>query len=109
MSTNPKERPVESGDFDFYAQRPPILEGLTIDDHRRMTPGEKLRRMFIAREQVREAHRGWYLERHPDAGGVEIWADWLRVTGCSPILAKAIRDGAEREADEPFIVEVPES
>ena len=105
MSTSPFERVIEPGDFDFHAQEPPILEGLTIEDHRRMPAAEKWRRMGIAREQVRDAHRRWFLQRNPDALDVEVWADWLRVNDCSPILAKAMRDAAEKEADVPFIVE----
>lgn len=106
MSTNPVPRVIEPGDFDFHAFKPPILEGLTIEDHRRMSPAEKWRRIGIAWGQVKEGHRRWYLDQFPDASDVEIWGDWLRVTDCSPILAKAMRDAAEREADEPLIVPV---
>lgn len=105
MSTDPRERPVEPDDFDCHAYKPPILEGMTIEVCRTMPVGEKMRRVSLAFGEVREGHRKWYLERHPDACAVEIWGDWLRVTGCSPILAKAMRDAAEHEADTPFIVE----
>ena len=38
MSTDPRPRVVEPGDFDFDSCKPPIFEGLTIEDHRRMSP-----------------------------------------------------------------------
>ena len=104
MSTSPFERPVEPGDFDIHAFKPPILEGMTIEVCRTMPVGEKMRRVSAAFGEVRAGHRRWYLERYPGACEVEIWGDWLRVTECSPILAKAMRDPAERDADEPFFV-----
>ena len=104
MSTNPIPRVIEPGGFDFHKARPPILEGLTIDVCREMSVGEKMRRVSIAWGQVKELHGQWYREQFPDASDVEIRGDWLRVMDCSHILAKAMRDAAEKEADEPFIV-----
>lgn len=105
MSTNPVPRVIEPGDFDFHAVRPPILEGLTIEVCREMPVGEKMRRVAIAWGQVKDMHRQWYRDQFPDPSDVEVWGDWLRVTECSPILATAMRDAAEREADKPFMVE----
>ena len=96
---------IEPGDFDFYAAKPPILEGQTVEMCRQMAPAEKMRRCFIAREQVKELHAKWYREQFQDASDAEVWGDWLRVTECSPILAKAMRDAAERDADTPFNVQ----
>ena len=105
MSTDPRPRVVEPGDFDFYAFEPPILEGLKVEDHRRMPPGEKMRRVFVAWHQVRDIHRAWYLERHPDATDFDILCDWTRHTGFAEALAMARKDEAEKYADRPIIVE----
>ena len=105
MSTDPRPRVVEPGDFDFYACKPPILEGLTEEDHQRMPPREKMRRISIAWHQVRDMHRAWYLERHPEATDFEILCDWSRHTGAAEVLAKARKDEAEKYADQPFIVD----
>ena len=93
----------EPDDFDFYAFEPPALAGLTLDDHRQMPPSEKMRRVFVAFGEARAAHRVWYLERYPDASAVEVWGDWLRVTGCAAIIARGMRDAAQ-DADEPILV-----
>src|SRR4051794_30148334 len=105
MSTDPKPRPVEPGEFDPDAQRPPIFEGLTIEMCRDMSPAEKWERMEIAFGQVRAMHRAWYLVRFPDASDFEIRCEWGRVTGCAAVLARDQKDRAEREADLPFVVE----
>ena len=105
MSTNPRLRVVEPGDFDFYACKPPILEGLTEEDYRRMPLGEKGRRVAIAWNQVRDMHRAWYLERHPEATDFEILCDWYRHTGAAEVLANGRMDEAERSADRPLIVD----
>jgi hypothetical protein len=78
---------------------------MTIEVCREMPVAEKMRRIAIAWGQVKQMHRQWYLKQFPGACDVEVWGDWLRVMDCSPILAKAMRDAAEREADEPFVVE----
>jgi hypothetical protein len=105
MSTDPRPRVVEPGDFDFYACKPPILEGLTDEDHRRMPPGEKGRRIAIAWNQVRDIHRAWYQERHPDATDFDILCDWYRHTGAAEVLANGRKDEAERSADQPIRVD----
>ena len=103
--TSPEPIRREPGDFDLENFKALIFDGLTIDDHREMPVAERVRRMWIAREQAQAAHRAWFLAREPNATEVDVWGDWLRVNRCSPILAKAMRDAAEREADTPIIVE----
>lgn len=103
--TSPEPIHREPGDFDFENFQAPIFDGLTIEDHREMPVAEKFRLMGIAWQQARAAHRAWFLAREPGASEVDVWGDWLRVNHCSPILAKAMRDAAEREVDTPFIVE----
>jgi hypothetical protein len=105
MSTDPRPRAVEPDDFDFYSCKPPILESLTSEDHRQLSPGEKMRRIFVAWNQVRDIHRDWYLERHPDATAFEILCDWSRHTGAAEVLANAYKDEAGRSSDQPLIVE----
>ena len=95
---------MEGETFDLDNFKAPILEGLTLEDNRTMPPGEKMRRVFVAFDQAREAHREWFLAREPNATGEDIWADWSRVTGCAAIIAKGMKDAAERDADEPFVV-----
>jgi hypothetical protein len=104
MSTDPRPRTVEPGDFDFYACDPPILRGMTPEVCREMPSGEKLRRVCIAWNQIRDIHRAWYLERHPNGTDFEVFCDWSRHTGAAEVLAKARKDEAERDADQPIIV-----
>lgn len=92
-------------DFDCENFKAPIFEGLTIEDHKAMSSTEKWRRMGIAWQQARDAHRAWFLLREPDAEEIHVWGDWMRVTGCAAIMAKGMRDAAERDADTPLIVE----
>jgi hypothetical protein len=107
--TTPEPIRREPGDFDHENFKAPIFDGLTIEDFRTMPIGEKGRRIVIARQQAQEAHRAWFLAREPEATEVDVWADWMRVNHGTPILAKAMRDAAEREADTPFIVEVTDA
>ncbi|MBA4066047.1 MAG: hypothetical protein C0501_20475 [Isosphaera sp.] len=102
--TDPRPRVLEPGDFDLQNFKAPVFEGQTAEDCRAMPVPEKMQRIGVAWQQVRDAHRSWFVGRNPDATPVEVWGDWLRVTGCSVILAKAMRDAADRDADPPFVV-----
>jgi hypothetical protein len=59
--------------FDLEHFVPPIFVGQTIEDCRRQTPEEKFRRMGIAHQQVREAHRKFFYERYPHATPTDLW------------------------------------
>lgn len=102
--TDPRELLIrDPDDFDPYTFPAPILEGQTPESWCALPPGERLRRVFVAYDQVREGHRKWFLERNPDGAEFEVGADWMRLNGAAAILAKAMRDAAEREADTPFV------
>lgn len=91
--------------FDLEHFEPPIFVGQTIEDCRRQTPEEKFRRIGIAHQQVREAHRKFFFERYPHATPTDLWADWWRLSGCAAIAARWKKDEAERDAERPFIVD----
>lgn len=107
--TTPEPIRRESGDFDLEYFKAPIFDGLPVEETRAMPLTERWRRIWIARQQAQAAHREWFLAREPDASDVDVWGDWLRVNHCTPILAKAMRDAAERETDTPFVVEASPS
>lgn len=96
--------------FDPYAVKCPSLPPFTIDQCRRMTAGEKIRRICDAFVYVREKHREYVRQRDPNATEEDILLEWLRLKGDlkEDFLIGLMLAREDRFIDKPIIVPVPE-
>ncbi|SRR5260370_11484647 len=94
-------------EFDIYRMKTPYEEGLSLEDYRRMTVGEKLVLMERMHAYARKLHDEQFLRQNPHLYPVDASANWMRISGITAVLPPA--EFAFHTADEPVFVSVGES
>ena len=90
--------------FDPDRVRVPFWDDLTIEDHRRMTPGQKWDLIGRTWQYVRQAHYYDFMQRNPWAYPNDVLMDWAIIAGIDKIVPAD--EFARRMADVPVIMPV---